>query len=267
MIKKKSNFKAITLRGSCVSVLVVCLISCTTVGPGQASVAMNLDGNIRQLDEGVWFTPCCNVDSFDLRQSSWSARFEAITADGMPVYTSEAIVTYRLNDRELISLDREIGPDYENILISPIIQSSVRQILAKYRWDQFDASGLQNSQKEITALAKQRLARYHIILDKIEIRNILSELKKFNEEVIATSVTEQLALESRIKVKIAKDKAAERIQEAKGMKAEFSTLEPTLNKQVLAEARNSAWERLLISPSAKVEFNNDNETIMEEILP
>jgi len=242
------------------------VLACTTVGPGRASVSMDFNGNLEPLGEGLWFTPCCLVDNFDLRQRNWSAKFNAITADGMPVYTSESIVTYRIAKTELVSLDREVGPNYEKTVIAPILQSTLRKIVGKYKWFQLDSAGIKNCQSEMTSEATVLLRPYHIILDGVDIRNILPLASRFNSEVITTAEWEQAALKEKTRVKIAKEKALERVQEAEGILAEHKMIRSGLSRQVLENSATSNWERLLTSPMVSVDYNEDQNYPLEEIL-
>ncbi len=240
------------------------LTGCAVVDSGYRGVAVSPNGHFTTLPEGASFVvPFTSVRSYDLRQRGFTAHFFTLTADGVSVETSDSLVTYHIVKSEIVPLAREVGPNYESVVIVPIVQSVVRRVLASYRWSQLDSRHIREANKKITKLTAVKLRPYHIVLESVLLRNLEDEQPLYEKAVIDTSVMKQYALRAQTEVKIAKRRAEQRRIEAKGIVAANNLIAPTLTKKILKDDEIKTWRKLVDSPNTQVKILETKNSELE----
>jgi regulator of protease activity HflC (stomatin/prohibitin superfamily) len=253
------------------SLLLAVLVTtaCATVPPGQGAVVLAPSGvRAEPLGEGVssipWFG---EISLYDLRQQQLTVRFTAITSDGAPVTTSASVVTYRIAPDELVSLARESGPGYAEVLVRPETESAVRQVVGGLRADELDTHHLVDAQAEVTRRAAARLRPYHVLLESVDLRTL---------QVVAPLALQQasqaLALEQRVltaprELEIARQNADARREEGEGLARKFEALATSLSPEVLEDLRRRAWDRLLQAPSSSIQITPTGAPAALEVSP
>jgi regulator of protease activity HflC (stomatin/prohibitin superfamily) len=255
-------------RFSLVSILAAWASGCGTVPPGHAGVLVQWDGVASEpLGEGVHVVgPLARVDVYDLRAEVQTEDLVALSADGAPLEARASVLTFHPVPSELVPLAREVGPNYYEVLIRPVVRSVVRRVLAGLRADELDTPGIIRAQREITAVSAERLRPAHIVVDAINIRTLaLYPTSAAYRAVEDTSVAEQHALTERELVELARRRADEQREDARGIAAYQSLVAPTLTPSVLSDAATRAWTHFLTSPSTLVQIlpTAHDRTILE----
>ena len=239
-----------------------------SVPSGHRAVVLSPGGLVRTLDEGFFpISALSQSEVYDVRAQERTEDLVALTADAAPVAARSSLVTYSLVPDELEALDRETGPDYDAVVVRPLLRSVVRRVLAGERWDQLDSDGILAAQKEITNETAMLLRPFHIILESVVIRGVFVDLPLTNASIEKASAWEQRALEARQRVEIARGRSAALRQAANGQSAAHAIVAPTLTPQVLADARRRAWERLLAASSSAVQVQDADHPDLIEVSP
>ena len=244
-------------RFSLLSILAVWASACATVPPGHAGVLVRWDGVASEpLGEGVHVVgPLARVDVYDLRAEVHTEDLVALSADGAPLEARASVLTFHPAPTELVLLAREVGPNYYRVLIRPVVRSVVRRVLAGLRADELDTPGIIRAEQDITAMTAERLRPAHIVMDEINIRTLaLYPTSAAYRAVEDTGVVEQHALTERELVELARRRADERREDARGIAAYHSLIGPTLTPNVLSDAATRAWTHLVTSPSTVVQI-------------
>ena len=96
----------------------------------------------------------------------------ALSADGRMLEARASVLTFRPAAGELVALAREIGPTYYQVIVQPIVRSTVRRVLASRRLDELDTAGMLRAQEEITRIAAERARPSHVTLDGVDLRTL-----------------------------------------------------------------------------------------------
>ena len=141
-------------------------------------------------------------------------------------------------------------------------------MLAGLRADRLDTAGIIRAQAEVTRVAAQRLRPFHIIVDSVNLRTLgLPFTSAAYAAIVDTGVEEQKVLLARRRIELARKRAEERREEARGTAAAHAIVATTLTPAILQESANRAWEALLTSPSTAVELRASGTPTVTEIEP
>lgn len=227
---------------------------CATIPSGSAAVIMGAGGHVDVLGEGAHvISPLSRVDLYDLRAQERDEDLVGITSDGVPLQARTSLVTYSIVPNELIALDREVGRGYYDVVIKPLVRSTVRRVLSGYRADQLDTATIVEAQRQITDLAATRLRPFHIVLDSIDLRTlaVLMSAESYRS-VLDVGILEQKLLAQPQRLEIARQRGDARRERARAIAAANAHLTPTLTPQVLADDAIRAGVALMSSPSTRV---------------
>ncbi|HXJ21017.1 MAG TPA: prohibitin family protein [Polyangia bacterium] len=246
------------------------LSACATVPAGHAGVVLRAGGvDPAPLGEGAHaISPWARVDLYDLRLDEHNEDLIAISADGAQVEARASILTFHAAPGEVVALAREVGPRFYQVLVVPIVSSTVRKVLAGVRADQLDTPGIIRVQAEVTRLAAERLRPYHVIVDSVNLRTLNVPLSSLAySTVVETGVEEQKVFLARQEVTLAKQRADRLREEARGIAAAHDVVAPTLRPEILQDSANRAWTALLASPSTTVEVRASSDATLTEVEP
>ena len=148
------------------------------------------------------------------------------------------------------------------------MRSSLRKVLAGYRADQLDTPGIGRAEKELTDDIARRLRPHHILFDSITLRTlrILPQSEAYRT-VVETGVKEQEAIAARELPVLAWEHAEQLRAEARGIATSHALIAPTISPQVLADAAQRAWSKLLTAATAHVEVRPRDQPFVLEVEP
>jgi regulator of protease activity HflC (stomatin/prohibitin superfamily) len=244
--------------------------ACATVPPGHNGILLRSDGvDPIPLAEGAHtVSPWSQVELYDLRVDEQTQDLVAVSADGAEVDARASILTFHAAPGEIVALAREVGPRFYDVVVLPVISSTVRTVLAGLRADQLDTAGIIRAQAEVTRLAAQRLRPFHIILDSVNLRTLgLPFTSAAYAAIVDTGVEEQKVLLARQRIELARQRAEERREKAQGIAAAHAIVATTLTPAILQESADRAWKALLASPSTGVELRGSGTPTITEIEP
>ena len=244
--------------------------ACATIPQGHVGVLLKPSGVAAiPLGEGVHVVnPFARVELYDLRVDQHNEDLVAISADGATLDARASILTFHAAPGEVVALAREVGPRYYAIVVLPIVSSTVRLVLAGLRADQLNTPGIIRAQAEVTRLAAQRLRAFHIIVDSVNLRTLgLLFTSDAYAAVVDTGVEEQNVFLARQRIVLARQRADNRREEARGITGAHAIVAPGLTPAILEDGATRAWETLLTSPSTAVEVHASEGPRISEVEP
>jgi regulator of protease activity HflC (stomatin/prohibitin superfamily) len=244
--------------------------ACATVPQGRVGVLLTPTGvAATPLGEGVHVVnPLSRVELYDLRVDEHNEDLVAVSADGATLEARASVLTFHAAPGEVVALAREVGPDYYAIVVLPIVSSTVRTVLAGLPADRLDTPGIIRAQAEVTRLAAQRLRRFHIVVDSVNLRTLgLLFTSAAYAAVVDTGVEEQHVLLERQRIMLARQRADNRREEARGITGAHAVVAPGLTPAILEDGVTRAWATLLASPSTAVEVRASDVRALTEIEP
>jgi regulator of protease activity HflC (stomatin/prohibitin superfamily) len=220
------------------------------------------------MTEGSYLiSPFTDAWSYDLRTQSDSATMGAILADGATAQVAELVTTYRIDTSGLLDLNRQVGPEYYDVVIAPLVQSAVGEALGRLPGDQLDSPHLAQIQAQVTARLATAMAPWHVALIAVQMSDVGIALPKTQQAILATGVAEQGVLTSQRHLDIDRATADTRRQEASGVAAALLAVAPTLSPLGLKDQEQRAWGRLIASPDAKVYVLSPEDYATIEVAP
>ncbi|MBE6767434.1 MAG: prohibitin family protein [Ruminococcaceae bacterium] len=202
-----------------VALIVIAANCVTVVKPGHTGVVVTLGKvNSNVLQEGLHFkAPFVQaVVMIDNRISKLEVETEAFSKDLQTVETTLAI-NYRVDTAKSYSIYKNIGKDYETVLVTPAVNEVLKAITAKYTAEESVTNRSLISEGLVTAL-NEKLNEIGLYVTDVNIINF-----DFSEAYITAIEEKQVAQQQLLKAETEKQTAitnAEAEAEATRIKAE-----------------------------------------------
>jgi regulator of protease activity HflC (stomatin/prohibitin superfamily) len=231
---------------------VLLLPGCVTIGPGQAGLLWKASGGTQPQTYGegeylLWFANHMYV--YDLRVMSNDETLNVIASNGLSISLA-ATVRYRIAPKEVMALQEEIGPDYYNIILEPLIRSDARRVVGSYLPEEIYSTKRDVIEREIREHLVSRVEGKHLIVEAVLIRNV--ELPPAIRHAIDQKLAaEQEVLKMEYVLKVTKALADQRRVEAEGIADYNRTVAKSLTPPILEYERILQLEKLAASGNAK----------------
>lgn len=233
----------VTLLGGCVS---------TTVGPGQIGVLWTAAAGTQSqtFGEGAHNLAGDDVLSvFDLRTTSHDEALAVIASNGLGIKL-DASILYHLDPREVVQLQKEIGPEYYGKILAPVLRSEARRVIGQYTPEEIYSTKRDLIERQIFDGLSKKIAGRHIVLEAVLIRGV--ELPDAIERAIDQKLqAEQEVLKMKYVLEVAKAKADEQRIAAQGVADYNKTVANSLSPAILEFQRTQQLGQLATSANAK----------------
>lgn len=226
--------------------LVTLLTAMRSVDTGKIGVVTQM-GKVtgRELSEGFAFVAPWgfnNVTEYDIKTQKQEVQAQAATNDLQDVNTT-LVLNYRLNRGEVSKMHQEVGADYQDKVISPVIQEVFKAAAARYT-----ASELITKRPEVKAdvnkALAERLTKRGVVVEDINITN-LKFSEAFNAAIEAVQVANQNVARARQELETTKVEAEKRIAEATGAAEAQRLQQQTLTTEILQKQAIEKWNGVL----------------------
>lgn len=176
---------------------------------------------------------------------------ESVSKDLQAISTT-IVVNYKIGDSSSAKIYREIGRDYETIMLMPAIHESLKAVTAKYTAEQLVTSRSKVA-IEIQDTLAEKMEEYGIVIEKFNIVNF-----SFSEEFAKAIEAKEVAQQNLLKAKTEQEQliVEANAQAEKKVIAAEAEAKAILRK---AEAQAEANERIEKSLSKNVLENNKIE--------
>jgi len=224
----------------------------TTVGPGHAGVLWRASNGtqLTSYGEGLYYVaPWNDLYVYDLRSNSHDEVLNVIAVNGLGIKL-DASVRFHLAPAEVVALQKEIGSDYYQKILEPVLRSEARRVLGRYTPEEIYSTKRDLIEREIREGVKTKIDGKHLVLEAILIRNV--ELPDAIRHAIDQKLAaEQDVLRMKYVLEVAKSVAEQRRIEAQGVADYNKAVAASLSPPVLEFERIQQLSRLAASANAK----------------
>lgn len=259
-IGKKKTGKIIGLVVAAAAALVV-VFSAVSIVPAGCTGVVTTFGKVSDsvLTEGLHFKiPFAqDVITVSNKIQVYEADSDAVSKDLQSV-SSKIAVNYRIKNDSSASVFKNIGADYQSVVLMPTVQESMKAVCAKYTAEQLITSRAQLGD-EIKSELEKRLSDYGIQIEKFNIVNFEFS-KEFNDAIEAKQVAEQNLLKTKTEqqqaIVVAEAEAKKKVisaeADAKSIKTKATaqaqankTLSASLNDNLIKYQTIDKWDGVL----------------------
>lgn len=219
---KKNVKKLIAIGVLAVLAIILAASSLSVVGAGNTGVVVTLGAvSDNVLSEGIHLKApfVQNVVQINNRTQKIETDGSASSKD-LQIISYVVAVNYRVDHNSSASLYKNIGKNYESVIITPAIQESIKAVTARYTAEEL-ITKRQDVSTQIKDALSEKISEYGI---EVEIFNIINFdfSEEFNAAVEAKQTAQQNALKaeqdlSRIEIE-AEQKVTQAEAEAKSIK-------------------------------------------------
>ena len=207
---------------------VVIVQSVVIVDSGKTGVVVTL-GAVEDivLQEGFHFkTPFVQqVVQINNRTQKTEVSGTAASRD-LQTVTTDVAVNYRVLNDSSASLYKNVGTDYESVIIAPAIQESIKAVTAKFTAEQL-ITERQSVGDQIKTMLSSKINTYGLSVEVFNIVNFdFSE--EFNAAVEAKQTAEQNALKAQQDLNRIKIEAQQKVESAKAEAESIKLIQETL---------------------------------------
>lgn len=256
----KMSFKWIKWAVAGVIALTVAGNAFTVVPAGNTGVVLTM-GKVSEttMSEGLNFkVPFVqSVEAMSNKIQVYEANASAVSKD-LQTVSSTIAVNYKLVSDKSDDMYKNVGLDYQTILITPVVQECMKSATAKYTAEQL-ITERQAVGEEIKTALDSKLNDYGIYIEKFNIVNF-DFSAEFNNAIEAKQVAEQNLLKTKTeqeqalviadteaekKVISAKASAEAILAEAKAQADANKLLEESLSSKVIAYEQIQKWNGVM----------------------
>ncbi len=226
--------------------LVTALGSYFTVPAGSVAVKLRFGKIIDSYTEGIHTKiPFIDqVEKFSVRIKKDSFQTEAFSKDLQTVKLTLAI-NHRIQPDTIISIYRNLGPDYTNTVLRPMVEEWTKAVLAKYSAEAVISNRVQVAQ-ELDQILKSKMNEKQVIVSDIAITDF-DFSPQFLKAVEEKQIAEQEAKRATNLVEKVKKEAEQKIlqaeAEAKSLRLQREVVSDNLIKLRQVEAQLKAIEK------------------------
>jgi prohibitin 2 len=186
-----------------------------TCSPGEVAVKTRMGKLVGSYGEGIHFKlPFIEgVSKFSIQIERSDIKTEAFSKD-LQQMTADLAVNHRIQQNTIESVYRNLGPNYVQNIVDPMIQEILKSITAKYSAEEVIANRMAVV-KELNELAKAKLLEKEIVVTDISIVD-LSFKEAFMAAVEQKQIAEQQSKQAEKLVAKAKQEADQMIATARG---------------------------------------------------
>ena len=224
----------------------------TTIGPGQAGVLWRAsDGTQHETyGEGLhMIAPWNQLYVYDLRSMSRDELLSVIAVNGLSIKLDTS-VRYHVLPTEVVAMHEELGPDYYQKVLEPVLRSEARRVFGQYTPEEIYSTKREVIEREIRLGVIAKIAGRHIALEAILIKDV--ELPAAIRAAIDSKLAaEQEVLKMKYVIEVAKYTAEQRRIEAQGVADYNQIIAASLTSPMLEFDRIQELNRLAASSNAK----------------
>jgi regulator of protease activity HflC (stomatin/prohibitin superfamily) len=148
---------------------------CPTVDSGNRGIVFKtLGGGTSKevLGEGLHVIPIWNyVIAYDTRVHEMKEQLIVLSSNGLTLKV-DASVRFRPVVEELYELQTQIGPDYDQKVIAPIVRSEARKVFGRYQPEEIYSTKREEIERQIYDEVTKALAGKHVLVEAVLVRDV-----------------------------------------------------------------------------------------------
>jgi regulator of protease activity HflC (stomatin/prohibitin superfamily) len=227
---------------------------CPTVPSGHRGIVFkSLGGGTSEtvLGEGLHVMPIWNdVISYDTRVHEMKEQLSVLSSNGLAIRV-EASVRFRPNAEELFLLQTQIGSDYDQKVVAPVVRSEARKVFGRYQPEEIYSSKREEIERQIYDEVTRALQGKHVVVEAVLVRDV--DLPDAIKNAIADKLAEeQRAQKMRFTLDRERQEALRKQIEGEGIAKYQSIVRQGLTSEYLHYKGIEATERLAASSNTKI---------------
>lgn len=148
-------------------------------------------------------------------------------------------VNYRVDGTKALQLYKNVGTEYEDIILNPAIQESIKAVTSKYTAEDLITNRSEVSKKCMEEL-ESKIKNYGLSIDNFNITNF-SFSEEFNKAIEEKQVAEQKVLTAKQELEKEKIEAEKKIVKAEAEKQSNELKQQTLTDNIIKEKFIDKW--------------------------
>ncbi len=228
------------------------LAGCTTIGSGHQGIEWTPSHGTmeRPLYEGFHIISLFSrIYDYDLREQERHERLEVLANNGLAI-SLDTSVQFQPVAAELYQLQTEIGPNFYDVVVEPVLRSGARKVVGRYSPEEIYSTKREEVEREIFKEVQRKLQHQHIQVNNILIADV--HLPKIVEEAIEEKLKrEQQALAMRFVLDKERQESERKQIQAQGIAAYQRIISEGLSEPILRWKSIEAMEKLAESPNSK----------------
>ena len=154
--------------------------------------------------------------------------------------TMKLAVNYRVDAKKATSLYKNVGTKYEDIILNPAIQESIKAATSQYTAEELITKRNEVSNECMKELDK-KVAKYGLSIDNFNITNF-DFSSEFNKAIEEKQVAEQKVLTAKQELEKEKIEAEKKIVKAEAEKRANELKQQTLTDNIIKEKFIDKWD-------------------------
>lgn len=242
MTNLNKNIKLIILvMVVCLGLVVTLFSSIKTINSGEVGIRVRFGKVVQsKLDEGVNFKiPFIErIIKMNIQVQKVEVETSSASKDLQDVDMTLA-VNYRVDAKEATSLYKNVGVNYENVVLHPAIQESIKAVTSQYTAEELIGNRGEVSQKCVELL-QTKVAKYGLTIDNFNIINFQFSAE-FNKAIEEKQIAEQKVLTAKQELEKEKIEAEKKVVIAEAEKKANTMKQQTLTDNVIKEKFIEKW--------------------------
>lgn len=215
--------------------------SFTTIKSGEVGLKVRFGKIVdTSLNEGVNFKiPYIEkIVKVNIKVQKTELETESSSKDLQTIKTKLA-VNYRIANNKATSLYKTVGKNYEETVLVPAIQESIKAVYSQYTAEQMITVRNEVSDKCLEEL-QSKMEKYGIVIEDFNIID-LDFSEAYNQAIEEKQVAEQKVLTAQQELEKTKIEAEKKLVEAEATKKANELLKQTLTDEVIAKQFIEKW--------------------------
>ena len=228
-----------------ISILLIIIImfasSFTTIKSGEVGIRVRFGKVVNKAtSEGVNFKiPVIEkIEKMNVRVQKIEVKTSSSSKDLQEVDMSLA-VNYRIDSKKAIELYKTVGKRYEDIILEPAIEESIKAVTSKYTAEELITNRSEVSSKCMEELSK-KVEKYGLSVSDFNITNF-SFSEEFEKAIEEKQVAEQKVLTAKQELEKEKIEAEKKIVKAEAEKKANELKEHSLTDNIIKEKFIEKW--------------------------
>lgn len=225
----------------CFVLFMILCSSFTTIESGQVGIRVRFGKVLdKKTSEGVNFTiPFIEkIEKINVKVQKIEVKTSSSSKDLQEVNMSLA-VNYRIDNNKAIELYKTVGNGYNNVILEPAIEESIKAITSKYTAEELITNRSEVSVKCMEELSK-KVGKYGIIVSDFNITNF-SFSEEFDKAIEEKQVAEQKVLTAKQELEKEKIEAEKKIVKAEAEKQANELKQQSLTDNIIKEKFIEKW--------------------------
>lgn len=215
--------------------------SIRTIKSGQVGIRVRFGKVVStQMDEGINLKiPLIEkIVKMNIQVQKTEIETESSSKD-LQLVNMKLAVNYRVDGTKATSLYKNVGTKYEDVVLQPAIQESIKAITSKYTAEELITKRNEVSNECMKELDK-KVKKYGLLIDNFNITNF-NFSAEFNKAIEEKQVAEQKVLTAKQELEKEKIEAEKKIVSAKAEKEANELKQQSLTDNIIKEKFINKW--------------------------